>query len=174
MQFQKDASRFRFPWFYKTVIVLGGVLAGLVMCRIFIVPFTVSDDSMRPQFKRGDRVYVVKHVTPVRGDVVLFHSPLQPDRVLLKRIIAADGDVVEIREKVVYLNNKKNNITRRAVSADTRVFPLSFSRRDNLPAVTIGRKMFFVIGDNIDYSFDSRSFGPISAKSVIGRVLYKL
>lgn len=157
----------------RSVIVIGGVVLGFLLCRIFITPHTVSDDSMRPVYKSGDRILILKHATPVKGDVVLMESPVETDRVLLKRVAATEGDIIEIRDKVFYLNNKKYEFKWNPLSLDGRSFPMTFTKRDSMPSVKLKRNEYFVIGDNLDYSFDGRSFGIIGSERMIGRVIYK-
>lgn len=173
MNYNKEMSRFNYPKLIKTVIVFAGLILGFLTARIFFLPFVISDDTMLPNFKKGERVYILKHISPKSGDVVLLQNPVQPDMVMLKRIIGVEGNFIEIRNKIVYQNNDKMKFTWKTNSIDNRIFPMNFSSRDNLPAVKIERKMFFVMGDNLDYSFDSRSFGPVSKKLIIGKVIYK-
>jgi signal peptidase I len=173
MTYSKEISRFAYPKLFKAIIVFAGLILGFLTARFFFLPFTVCDDSMLPNFKKGESVYILKHISPKIGDIVLLQNPVQPDMVMLKRVVGLDGNFIEIRNKIIYKNNDKMKFTWKINSTDNRIFPMNFSSRDNLPAVKIERKMFFVIGDNLDYSFDSRSFGPISEKLIIGKVIYK-
>lgn len=156
-------------------IIMGatGLILGFLLTRAFLTSFTVSDNSMTPAFADGDRILILKTSSPAPGDIVLFRSPSEPDRVLLKRVIAAEGDVIEVRNKVFYRNNQKMKFPWKTISSDERVFPMNFTYRDNVPAMKVGRKQYFVLGDNLDYSYDSRSFGLITGDGIIGRFLYK-
>ena len=58
-------------------------------------------------------------------------------------------------------------------SSDSRIFPEDFNHRDNMPLIKINKGEIFVVGDNYDYSFDSRDFGAISEELIIGRMIYK-
>ena len=86
--------------------------------------------------------------------------------------MAVEGDVVELRNGVLYINNERAQFKWKTISSDNRVFPMSFSGRDNMTAVKIERHFFFLLGDNRDYSFDSREFGPVPDESIAGRVIY--
>jgi type IV secretory pathway protease TraF len=60
------------------------------------------------------------------------------------------------------------------MSTDTRIFPMSFSYRDNYPVVKLKRSQIFVIGDNFDSSMDSRFFGPLDEDLLVGKLVYKI
>ena len=158
----------------KVIIILAGVVLGFLLSRIIILPFTIPNDSMSPNLRKGDIVFILKHIPPKVGDIVLFTSPVEPDRVLLKRVIAKNGDTIEIIKKIIYKNNRKFEFSWKTLSNDYRIFPMNFSFRDNLPIIKIKPKEFFVIGDNLDYSFDSRSFGVINATMIIGKLILKI
>lgn len=159
------------PLFIAAACVLAGLVAGVALVRLVITPYAVSDDSMRPGLAAGDRIYVLKWGAVRWGDRVLFASPIEPDRVLLKRVIGVEGDTIEVSGKAIYRNGAKLSAPWNTVSTDRRIFPMSFTGRDNSPTVRIGRGELYVVGDNLDRSMDSRTFGPVRMKSVIGTVL---
>ncbi len=169
-----EKSPFMFPALIRTVLTLAGALLGFFVMRAFITHYTVADDSMLPNYRKGNLVFIIKHITPAAGDAVLIKSPVEPDRAFLKRVVGTEGDFIELRNKVLYRNNQKYSFKWRTKSVDNRVFPMSFTQRDNMPAVKIERRAVFVMGDNLDYSFDSRSFGPVDGSRIIGRVIFKL
>ena len=111
---------------------------------------------------------------PEIGDIVLIKSPIEPEKVLLKRIIAKEGDTIEIRNKIFYRNDKKIKFTWKTTSTDKRIFPMKFTGRDNSASFRMKRKQYFLVGDNLDYSFDSRNFGPIDEEDIIGRFFLKI
>ena len=172
MNIDSGSSKYGLPPVSRILFGLTGILAGFIACRLVLAGFTVSDGSMSPNYRPGDRVYALKIGAPRVGDVVLVDSPVEPGKYLLKRVAAAEGDVVEGRNRVLYINDERARFKWKTRMADTRVFPMSFSRRDNMTAVKIERRNYFLIGDNLDYSLDSREFGPIGADGVIGRVIY--
>ncbi len=157
----------------KIIIAIAGVLIGIIIARIFVGSFSIADDSMQPNFTKGDLVYFLKHATPKNGDIVLITSPIEPDRVLLRRIIAKEGDSVEIKDKIIYVNGNQLNFNWKIITRDKRIFPMSFSFRDNYPIIKLKRKEYFVIGDNLDSSMDSRFFGTVSDDKIIGKIIYK-
>ncbi|HRZ25254.1 MAG TPA: signal peptidase I [Spirochaetota bacterium] len=159
----------------KAVIFLSaGIIAGMIAARIFVLPYNASDDSMKPNISPGDRAIICRFKDPSPGDIVLVKSPVEPDRALLKRIMAAEGDTVEVRNKIIYVNDSVYRFKWKTNSSDTRVFPMHFTGRDTMPAVKLERRQFFLLNDNLDNSFDSRNFGPVDDEAVIGVMIYKM
>lgn len=157
----------------KILSATGGIIAGFLICRLFFMPFHVADSSMEPGLNKGDTLIILKFGAPKRGDIALFDSPVEPGRVLLKRIAAAEGDTVEIRDRVFFVNNARFNFPWKTKSSDRRIFPMNFTFRDNMPAVKIARNRYFVLSDDLDGGFDSRTLGPVPADLLIGRVIYR-
>lgn len=157
----------------KIISAVAGIIAGFLLCRFILVSCSVTDNTMNPNLKKGDTIIFLKHVTPKRGDIVLIDSPVEPGRVMIKRVLAAEGATIEIRDKVLFINNDRFVIQWKTTSADTRVFPMNFTFRDNLPAVKINRNEYFVLSDNLDTGFDSRALGVIRDDQIIGRMIYR-
>lgn len=157
----------------KIIAATAGIIAGFIICRIALISFTMPDASMEPTLKKGDLVIILRHVTPRQGDIILFKNPAEPGRTLIRRIAAVEGDTVEIREKTFRVNNSAYRFGWITKSRDGRVFPMNFSFRDNMPAVRIERGRYFVLSDDLDRGFDSRTLGPIPEDLMIGRMIYK-
>ncbi|TAL33919.1 MAG: signal peptidase I [Spirochaetes bacterium] len=170
---REDSPIFLYPRLARAVFALAGLLLGFLVARAFVIPCRVSDDLMLPGLEQGRLVYVLKHVTPREGDIVLVESPAEPGKTLLRRVIAGEGAVIEVRNKVFYNNGEKMTFTWETLSTDNRVFPMSFSGRDNMAAVKLDRKAWFLLCDNLDREFDSRTLGPVEAGRIIGRVIYR-
>ena len=114
-----------------------------------------------------------KGQVPARGDVVVFKSNTNEKVLLVKRVVAVEGDEIEIVAKELRLNGAA--ISEPYVShTDKRIMPSSpdvppqVRLRDNLPPVRIGQGEVFVLGDNRDESFDSRFYGSIKVDSIVG------
>lgn len=119
----------------------------IFMCCFQVVE--VSGISMQPGFKDGERLLmnrVAYHITvPKQGDVV---SVVLKDMTLLKRVVGIPGDTIEIKEKAIYINGKAEKIEGEegVISPGELQYPL-----------TLGKDEYFVMGDNVEVSLDSRS-----------------
>ena len=170
MQYQENS---RFAVIGKILFGALGIIAGFVICRIFIVTIPMPDDSMQPGLKAGDILVLLKHVKPAPGDIVMLMSPGEPGTALIKRVIAAEGDTVEIRDKIIRINGVIPDFKWKTKSTDKRIFPMNFTYRDNMPAVKMKRNEYFVLCDNLDRGFDSRSLGIIPGAIIAGRLVYR-
>lgn len=154
----------------KIIIVCAGFIIGIALCRVFIMPFTVGDSSMEPAVKKGSRLLLSRFGSLKPGDIVLARHP--NGGALLKRIAASGGSSVEIRNKVLYINNQKSELNIHSYFLDERNLPLSFTGRDTMTAVRLEKNEFFLIGDNRDRSYDSRELGAFTKSAIKGKVLY--
>mgnify|MGYP003819659045 CR=1 FL=1 len=160
------------PLLFKIIMFASGLIAGFICIKIFFLLMDVKTNSMNPALKSGDKIIIGRMSKIKKGDIVAFHSPAEEGKILLSRIIAAEYDTVEVRNKIVYINDKNMETNYKTLRDDNAVFPLKFCFRDNMPPVKLARNEFFVLGDNFDKSFDSRNFGRITKNSVIGKVIY--
>ncbi len=156
----------------KTAFTVLGIIIGFAFARIFFTTYKISDNSMEPEFKKNKTVIVLKLLKPAVGDAVLITNPVDEDKVLLKRIAAVEDDVIEIRAKNITINGKNIEPIKNRKNSDPRVFPVNFSQRDNMPSVKLKRNEYFLLGDNLDMSFDSREFGQVNKKNIIGKTIY--
>jgi len=116
-----------------------------------------------PEFLRN----VLPERTIHRTDIVAFWSPETPDLRLVKRVIALPGETFEVREGDIYINGEKLKEPYVVHSLQ----PL-FRQLQNIAPVTIPADSFFMMGDNRDNSRDSRYFGFVSRRALIGRPLF--
>ena len=103
---------------------------------------------------------------PQHGDIVVFNYPQDPSEQFVKRIIAIPGDTIEIRQGTVYVNGGKINepyVSRGAQLA-------GFTSRDELASRTVPADAYFVMGDNRRGSRDSREWGFLPRKFIVGKV----
>ncbi len=173
---------------YIKAIAFALILA-LFIRAYFVQAFKIPSGSMIPTLLIGDHLLVNKFLygteipftddkililrNPQRGDIVVFKYPLEPDRDFIKRIIAVEGDTIEIRNKNVFLNGEKINEPY-IQHTDIYIIPVDRERRDNLLPITVPAGKYFVMGDNRDQSFDSRYWGFLDAKDIKGKafILY--
>ncbi len=104
---------------------------------------------------------------PQRGDVVVFHSPSDPDRDFVKRVIALPGDRVEVRDGEVLVNGRALEERQYIRSGPTYRYPQA-----GLPLV-VPPKHYFVLGDNRNASQDSHVFGPVHERLLVGAVIFR-
>ena len=161
----------RGSWIRETVetIVIALVLAFLI--RTFIVQtFWIPSGSMKPALLVNDRIMAYKVFYGIdnvhRGDIIIFKFPLNPRKSFVKRAIGLPGDVVEIREKKVYINGERL-VESYAIYLDKRNIGYP---RDEYGPVKIPPNHFFALGDNRDSSDDSRYWGYVPGKNIIGEV----
>lgn len=146
-------------------------LAIVLPVRYFLIqPFYVKGASMEPSFY--DHEYLIINEIgyrlgePGRGDIVVFRYPRQPDQFFIKRIIGLPGERVAIDNGQVIIYNQDN---RDGKVLDESVYLLSNEQTIGSVDITLNEDEFYVLGDNREHSLDSRSFGPVSRKNIIGR-----
>lgn len=141
-----------------------GVYATLIVTFGFQVA-RVEGHSMEPTLHDQDRLVVNKLAyrlhDPDVGDVVMVLHPNKPDETLVKRIVAGPGDTVGFRSGVVVRNG---------VDVAEDYVPLDERTLETTDPVTIPEGFYFVLGDHRNNSNDSRSFGPVPKKYILGRV----
>jgi signal peptidase I len=171
-------------------VVLVAVVFALFVRTFLLQAFVVPTPSMENTVLVGDHLVVNKFIFArhrwgrflpyrelARGDVFVFKFPEDPQRDFIKRAVALPGDVLEIRDKNVFVNGQKT-AEPRAVHADPRVWgndrdlPDALSHRDQLGPTRVPSESIFAMGDNRDSSYDSRFWGPVPASNVKGRALF--
>ncbi len=149
-------------------------LAIVIPIRMFIAqPFVVSGDSMFPTFHNGQYLIVdeISYILygPHRGDVVIFHYPKDPSRFFIKRIIGMPNEKIIVNEDKVTIINKEypKGIVLKEPYINEKLFTPTgeFNTGDN---------EFFVMGDNRNRSSDSRSWGILPKKLMVGRAYLRL
>lgn len=121
--------------------------------------------SMEPTLHDRDRIIVNKLAyrwsTPHVGDIVMLASPDEPDKMLVKRVIAAPLDVVQ---------SVDGQILRNGVSLPDEYLEPTRRSTDSWGPQVVPRGHYFVLGDHRSNSADSRTFGPIPQRYIQGRV----
>ena len=175
-------------WDYFKAIVIAIVIA--LLFRTFVVQaFKIPSGSMEPTLIPGDHILVnkfiygihipfTKDVIPVShpktGQVIVFKFPyakkynLHPGIDFIKRVIGTPGDKIQIINNKVYINNRIYNCKYAKWTSD-KILPAYDSPRDNYGPITVPKNELFVMGDNRDNSFDSRYWGFVPYKDVIGQ-----
>jgi signal peptidase I len=148
--------------FAKT-LVIAFILAQLIMTSV-AQAFQVEQYSMEPNLLPRDRVLVNKfiyHFRPPRsGEIVVLRPPTDPARNYIKRVVAVSGQTVRIHDGHVYINR------RTLAEPYLRVTTIGEYGPDVVPAHDI-----FVLGDNRGNSEDSRAFGFVPMRNVVGEAI---
>ena len=110
---------------------------------------------------------------PHRGDVVVFRFPKDRSIDYIKRVIGTPGDTVQIKNKKVYINGEPISDPHANFSA-AKILSGDASPRDNFGPVLVPAGRIFVMGDNRDNSYDSRFWGYVDQKDILGKafILY--
>jgi signal peptidase I len=121
--------------------------------------------SMAPTLEDHDRLIVNKLVyelgDPRPGDIVMLYYPLNPDKMFVKRVIAKEGDVVRIVDGHVYVND---------IPLHDDYVPEEFRSHDDWGPTVIQQGYYFVMGDHRNNSSDSRHWGQVPKKYIVGKV----
>lgn len=159
-------------WENIQIIVIALVLAFAI--RTFIAePRYIPSDSMLPTLEQGDRLIVEKvsyrFHPPQKGDIIVFEPPTQlqlqgyeKNQAFIKRIVATSGEVVEVKNGVVLVNNqpvKENYILE--------------TPQYNLLPVEVPPQHLFVMGDNRNNSNDSHIWGFLPQENIIGHAIFR-
>lgn len=164
------------------VIAAAIIIAGII--RTFIIqPYYIPSGSMLGTLREGDRLFVTRfsygiHLPfildeivstgePEIGDIIVFPYPKDMSIDFVKRVVGLGGDTIEVKNKQLYRNGE-------AVSESyiNHGDPLILnSVRDNMPPVVVPEGKLFVMGDNRDFSEDSRYWGFVDKKTIRGKAL---
>lgn len=155
------------------VIIEHGVVKKVIGLDHFQVP---AIKSMNPTLMAGDYAYMdtkyYKTNKPAKNDVIVFKVPQQNSAYLISRVIATEGDSIQIINKKIFINGKEY-VDRHGVFNNSVISSSATIQIDNLGPVTISQDAIFVMGDNRDLpSIDSRFFGQLNKSDIVGKVLY--
>ena len=152
------------------------VLIGLVL-RIFVfMPFRESSKDMEGTLMQGDFLLTsqLSYSTgkPQVGDLIVFQHPFKIDELTAGRVIALEGQTVEIIDKEVYVDDEHQPNPDRVRFTDHRIISQDFANRDNIIPVQVPAGAVYVLCDNRDEGEDSRRFGPITHDAIKGKGLF--
>ncbi len=143
--------------------------------RIFVAqPFIVSGESMNDTFKPGEYLVVdqlsYRFKEPVRGDVVIFRYPLDKSIYFVKRVVGLPGETVRIDRGVVTVQNGASS---NPVRLD-EPYVSSISAPTAPLTIELEGDEYLVLGDNRAESSDSRVWGPLQRKFIVGRAFARV
>lgn len=154
-----------------TLILL--IILVVIPIRLFVIsPFVVDGESMHSTFENLDYLIVdeilYRFQTPARGDVIVFRYPLHPSTFYIKRVIGLPGETVAINRGAITIttaSGKSFSLTEPYIVNDDATYTKSIS---------LNADEYFVMGDNRPNSSDSRIWGPLPKKDIVGRVDLRL
>lgn len=172
---------------YAESIIIALLLA-LAIRTYLVQAFKIPSGSMEDTLVVGDHLLVNKFIygtkipfsdsqvvkvrDPRRGDVIVFEYPEDPSKDFIKRIIGTPGDVVEGKDKKVYVNGKLYQ-NPHEVHKEKEIVPKEMNPRDTFGPVTVPANSYFVMGDNRDRSYDSRFWGFVTRDKIKGLAFIK-
>ena len=181
----KNKSVFR--EYFEAIFI--AILLALFIRTFIVQAFKIPSGSMLPTLLIGDHLLVNKFiygirvplsgkilvpiVDPSKGDVVVFKFPKDKSIDYIKRVVGTPGDTIEIKKKKLFVNGIAVDDPHAHVSTPA-VLEADASPRDNFGPILVPENRIFVMGDNRDNSYDSRFWGFVDQKDILGKafILY--
>jgi signal peptidase I len=159
---------------YLEIIVVSLLLAVLIRAYI-ICGYKVPSGSMEDTLLVGDHFlacrFLYSFTDPKPGDIIVFQYPLDESRDFVKRVVAVEGQMVEIRDKMVLVDGEPVPLPAGGKHIDARTYSGVISARDNYGPARVPPDHVFVMGDNRDNSRDSRYWGFLNRHFIKGKAL---
>jgi len=153
-------------------IVLIALLIVIPIRYFLFQPFIVRGDSMEPNFQNGDYLLIdeisFRFRDPKRGEVIIFRPPTQDSARYIKRIIGLPGETVRIEDSEVLLFDGNAD---QILDESSYLLPSTLTP-GNL-TVSLGENEYFVLGDNRQFSSDSRRWGALKKENITGRAFLR-
>lgn len=162
-----------FKTFIQFVISIIIIIAAIITLRVYIIePFVIPSSSMESTLQINDHVLSEKvtywNESPKPGDIVTFNSTIEPGQILIKRIIATEGQTVDIQDDKVIVNGQEiqepytHNLPTEQFSDEYEITEIDYP-------YTVPKGYVWVMGDNRINSSDSRAFGAIPVENITGK-----
>ncbi|TRZ82381.1 signal peptidase I [bacterium] len=164
---------FLFFWEFIQIIFISLII--IIPIRYYIIqPFFVKGSSMEPSFQDGNYL-IIDELTyhlraPKRGEVMVFHFPQNTKQFYIKRIIGLPGETIKISDGQVLIINKEypdGFVLSESNYIDSENTPGNIEKK-------LDNNSYFMMGDNRLHSSDSRSWGELEKKYIVGKVLFRI
>jgi signal peptidase I len=171
-----------------TESIIIAVLLAMVIRTYLVQAFKIPSGSMEDTLAIGDHLLVSKFLygtkipfvdgkilkirDPRQGDVIVFEYPEDPSKDFIKRVVGVPGDVVEGKDKKVYVNGKLYE-NPHEIHKEKDIIPKEVNPRDTFAPVTVPPDSYFVMGDNRDRSYDSRFWKFVRRDQIKGLAFIK-
>lgn len=178
----KDKVKSQVREWIESIII--AVILALVIRAFVVQAFKIPSGSMIPTFQVGDRIFVNKFLygaripftdirlpavrQPRRGDIIVFRSPEDGKKDFVKRLIAMEGETVEIRDGKIYIDNK---VVEEPSSIRSFYYYNSGDYGRESQVIKVPKDSYYALGDNSSSSRDSRYWGFVPKKNMIGKVI---
>ena len=154
---------------------IGVALVLTLILRTYVIQaFKIPSGSMRPTLIEGDKLFVNKYLyrfePPKRGDIIVFRYPKDLKKDFIKRLVAFEGETVEIRDGKIYVDGKKLD------NPETfgKFYYYNHDPYGNPDEkIKVPQGAFFVLGDNSANSQDSRFWGFVPKKNMVGKAIFR-
>ncbi|WP_025270060.1 signal peptidase I [Hippea sp. KM1] len=187
----KEKNQSKLGEWVKSIII--ALIIALFIRAFFVEAFKIPSSSMEPTLLVGDHVLAnrliygikvpitgkmiipIKH--PQRGDVVIFRWPKDRSIYFIKRCVGIPGDTLQMKNKILYRNGKRVNEPY-VVHRDPNIYPKDtdistfktlWGSRDNWGPIKVPKGEYFMMGDNRDNSYDSRYWGFVPERNIVGK-----
>lgn len=165
-EFKEEIIKPNKRWWKNSSVLILTLLVVFLFIKIFIFsPFYIPSPSMEPTLLNKDVIIVNKIIyyysEPSRGDIIVFNYPLDPLKKtkLVKRIIGLPGETIAIKNNKVYINGQ----------ATSELYITDDLKYEDFGPKEIPTEMYFVMGDNRNNSLDSRKWGLLDKRLIIGK-----
>jgi signal peptidase I len=164
------------------------ILLALVIRTFLVQAFKIPSGSMEDTLVIGDHLLVSKFIygtkipfsdkrvltlrDPRRGDVIVFEYPEDPSKDFIKRVVGIPGDVVEGKDKKVFVNGTHYQ-NPHEVHKEKDIIPKEMNPRDSFGPITVPENSYFCMGDNRDRSYDSRFWKFVRRDQIKGLAFIK-
>ncbi|MDO8525987.1 MAG: signal peptidase I [Candidatus Omnitrophota bacterium] len=179
----KENTKLAIKEWTESIIV--AVILALVIRMFVVQAFKIPSGSMIPTFHVGDRIFVNKFIygakvpflnmrlpalrQPARGDIIVFKAPDAPQKDFVKRLIAVGGDKVEIRDGRILING--NRLDEPSSIRAVYYYNAGDYGKEG-QSVDVPKDSYFAMGDNSASSRDSRYWGFVPKKNLLGKVIF--
>lgn len=138
------------------------IILVIILVRTFIVtPVRVDGDSMKKTLYDGDILVLYKLGSIKRNDIIVLNESYD-DEIIIKRVIATPGETIEIKNNKIYVNDEEYEDD------------FAFGDTTDYSKIELGEDEYFILGDNRIISKDSRYFGPIKEKEIMGKIVFRM
>jgi len=158
-------------WEWVEAFAIAFIIA--MVLRTFVVQaFKIPSGSMRPTLVEGDRIFANKFIyrfnDPKRGDIVIFKYPEDPKKDFVKRLVGLPGDIVEIKDGRLVVNG--GVLDEPSVFRENRYYNKGEYGEPGR-AIEVPEGSYYMLGDNSMNSRDSRYWGFVKRKMILGRAI---